>query len=119
MENMMPSPSGETQFAITYPCFFVVSPDGASELVEIDGIICLSLFIHPKQAMQFCRDKYGADCDANTVKVWELTSQEALLRFLRQLQPQLVDQDCRHLAIDVQPNQPIAYALIDEILGEW
>ncbi len=105
-------------FTMPYPCFLLASDSGTPQLIEVDGHVCLCLFTSRRNVEAFYRGNQGIQADTSKIKICAAKNRDELIKLLTELQPQLVGQDCKHVAFDAVPGSPIGYVLLDELLRE-
>jgi hypothetical protein len=108
----------EVDFAMTYPCHFLMNGQGNPESVVIDGESCICLFTDRDLVERFYKDKYGDNFATRAIEVLTMPERLALIQTLRDWQPQLTPQGCIHVAIDTSPGKTAAYVTFAELLKE-
>jgi hypothetical protein len=108
----------DVDFAMSYPCHFLLTASGNPESITSDGHRCICLFTDRDLVESFYRDKYGGDVVSRTIEVFTCDDREALLGTLREWAPPLADQGVFHLAIDVSPGKMVGRVPITEFIDE-
>jgi hypothetical protein len=108
----------EVDFAMTYPCHFLLTEQGNPESVVIDGEKCICLFTDRDLVERFYKDKYGDMFATRTIEVLTLPERLALIQTIRDWQTQLAPQGCSHVAIDTSPGKVAAYVTFAELLKD-
>jgi len=104
---------------LRFPCWLLLSStEDVPQLIEIDGNVCVCLFADRKALEAFHRGKYQEQADSTPIQVCPLANGKDVASCLRNLQHSLDEQNCRHLAINPRPDQPLMYATIGEIIEE-
>ena len=106
------------EFAMTYPCYFLLTGSGNPESIISEGDRCLCLFTDRDLAESFYKEKYGDNFASPAVDVIAFHSAEALVNTLENWTSQLNAQGVRHLAIDATPGRAVGRAVIREFVME-
>jgi hypothetical protein len=104
-----------SDFAITYPAFFLLNEHDVPELVEIDGNLCVCLFTDVDLVRTFYRDKHGkgpANAQAIVMHSWS-----ELLQFVKQWQPAFEQDGIRFVAFDVSPRRRPFYGELVQLIA--
>ncbi len=107
----------DVDFAMSYPCFFLLTERGNPESVISDGDHCICLFTDRDNGEKFYKGHYGDNFVTRTVEVIEMPNRLRLLARLRELEPQLAVQNVCHVAIDPTPGKFIARVTFAELMG--
>ena len=103
---------------MSYPAYIPKTPAGAPELVEIDGNVCVCLYTNRKALERFYIDKYSPTAAFLSVPAWSFISAAELVTFLTKSKRQFVQQECRFVAVNVQPGVQPMYATIAAFVEE-
>lgn len=106
----------DSEFVMTYPCFFVVNEHGAPDIVQIDDALCVCLFTDSDTVQGFHQDKYGTT-DAGP-KVFVMKSPADLIHMLREWQTVFEHDGIRFVAFDVTPQKNPMYAPYVDLIAE-
>jgi len=108
----------EIDFAMTYPCYFLLTKRGNPETVISEGVRCVCLFTDSDLIEPFYKDKYGNAIEAVEIEVMPIENRESLLTMLREIEIELAEQNVYFLAIDVTPNKMVGRVLIRKFIED-
>ena len=108
----------EPKFAMTYPCYFLLTEEGNPESLVSEGDRCICLFTDRDLAESWYKAKYGDNFAIQRIQVIVCRSEEPLINNLREWQKKLSAQKVFHLAIDATPRKLVARVLISEFIKE-
>ena len=102
----------KAEFTMSYPAYIPKTPEGNPELVEIDGNVCVCLYTNRKALERFYIDKYSPTAALVNVPAWSFITAAELVAFLTKSKRQFAQQECRFVAVNVEPGVPPMYAPI-------
>ena len=106
----------EIDFAMTYPCYFLLKQNGEPDWIVSESGCCICLFTDWHLAETFYKDRYGVDLATRPTAVMIFENQKNLTTTLAQSERQLAETGLRHLAIDATPKKPVATSLIRDFI---
>ena len=101
----------DVDFAMAYPCYFLLTETGNPEHVTSDGNRVNCILTDRDLAESFYKDKYGDNFTSRAINVDRCDSKEALINTLRDWEPQLADQHVFYLAVNATPGRLVARVL--------
>lgn len=111
----------DSEFVMTYPCYFPLTKEGNPELVHIDDALCVCLFTDKTLVQAFHNQKHPDDGTGKkrpAARVVAMKSRRELLEFLRHSQADFERAGCGFVAIDVGPGKPLMYCAYAELIAE-
>jgi hypothetical protein len=108
----------DVDFAMTYPCYFLLTGAGNPESVTFEGDRCICMFTDRDLVESFYKGTYGDNFTSRTIEVLTCDCKEALINTLCSWKPQLTAQDVFYLAIDATPGRLVGRVLIREFVHE-
>lgn len=105
----------DTDFVMTYPCFFLLNEHGAPDIVQIDDALCVCLFTDSDTVQGFFQDKYGKT-DAGP-KVLVMKSPADLVYMLKQWQAVFEHDGIHCVAFDVGPKKHPMYGRYEDLIA--
>lgn len=93
----------DSEFVMTYPCFFVRDERGTPDVVQFDDLLCACLFTDANTVQTFYHNKHGRS-DV-WLKICVMKSAAELLHVLKEWQPQFREHGILSIAFDVSPGR--------------
>jgi len=107
----------DVDFAMPYPCYFLMTKKRKIEQLVSEGEKCICLFTDHDTLECWYQEKYGANFTTRTVEVVECVAREQLICLLKGIRPQMVANEIEHIAIDPTPGKLVGRVTIDELLN--
>jgi hypothetical protein len=108
----------DIDFAMTYPCYLLLTASGNPESIVVDGRTCVCLFTDEDLVKGFYRGKYGPSASDREFEVDAFLEYDGLIGTIREWEKEFADQGVFHIAIDPTPGKMTAYVEIQEFIAK-